>query len=854
MKAKTTKAYKHEAAKRTNIPTDRNRVFMTDEDREKVPFSPEPAGTGGPVLSWRRGPGVRSINTDALPLYIHEKVSPSAFVEQLSRDTEQMDWSAEFNGLPEDAKYDWYKYKGNWSNRIIRGNSVDVMASLAAKEGMNGQVQMAYFDPPYGINFASNYQSSTRKRGDSHPPIEAPSRRAFRDSYVDGRHSYMDAVFKVAVHARALLAETGSFFLQIGTENVHRLSIVLDEVFGAENRVATISFAKSGATSARHLSQVADFLLWYAKDKGQLKFHQLYEPLTRKQKLEHMSSYAMVELSNGTSQNLTPDERDDPDAHLPKGARLFRRMPLTSQGESPTPGRSDGYTWDGTEFPCPPGSHWRVDNPDGLDRLAAKGRLITAGNENLGWKRYEDEIPGRQIHNLWHEQQSPTDMHYVVETAERTIERCILMTTDPGDLVLDPTCGSGTTSVVSERWGRRWITIDASAIPVALCRQRILSSVHKWHLTLDDSEGQLEEAQLSGRLEEYQKARGPLQVGADPATGFVYERVPKVSAARLAYDQPPEATLLVNRPILKKGVKRISAPFTVESHSPWVYVSPSALPETDVRATERETGIRENVVNALGIVGIPASDGTRRPRWRFDNIQLWDDGEDPSSHITHEATLRGSNDRVAIAAVPDDCTAGTALIDIAARATASRDFRKLVVVAFHFEADVRNERRGKLEIVIVRANRDLTIDELKTGKKDHAFVLVGEPDVETIELPTGKWQVTIKGYNVYDPGSGNVRAGGKPTDIDCWMLDTDYDGTSFFARRIHFPAKSTDKQIRRLRGELGSRVDPAQWAFMESLTSAPFPRPTGGRVAVRIVTAFGDEMLTVLTLSPLEDR
>ena len=841
-------SYEHTAAKRTNIPTDQDRVFMTDEDREGIEFSPEPAGTGGPVLSWRRGPGVRDINTAALPLYIHEKVNPYAFVEQLTRaaaDSEQMHWFAEFNGLPADAKYDWYKYKGHWSNRIIRGNSVDVMASLAAKEGMTGHVQMVFFDPPYGINFVSNYQSSTRKRGGSDPPIEAPARRAFRDTYIDGLHSYMDAVFKVAVHARALLAESGSFFLQIGTENVHRLSIVLDEVFGAENRVATIAFAKSGATSAKHLPQVADFLLWYAKDRNLAKYHQIYEPLTRKQKLEHMSSYAMVELPDGTSRNLTPDERDDPDEHLPKGVKLFRRMRITSQGESST-GRSDDYRWNGTVFSCPPGSHWRVDPEEGMGRLAAKGRLIAPEKTGeLAWKRYEEEIAGRQIHNLWHEQQSPTDMHYVVETAETTIERCILMTTEPGDLVLDPTCGSGTTAVVAERWGRRWITIDASAIPVALCRQRILSSVHKWYLTVDDSEGQREEARLAGRLEEYQENPGLLRSGADPAAGFVYERVPYVSAAHLAYDQPPKATLLVNRPILKRGVKRISAPFTVESHSPWVYVSPSA-PETDVRATEREIGIRENVVNAIGIVGIPASDGSG-DRWRFDSIELWDN-DDPSSHITHEATLRGSGDRVAIAAVPDDRTAGIALIDTAARAAARQDFLKLVVVAFHFEADAKNEQRRKLEIVLVQANRDLTIGELKSGKEDHAFVLVGEPDVEMIERSDGKWQVTIKGYNVYDPSSGNVRPGGKPADIDCWMLDTDYDGTSFFARRIHFPGKSADRQIKGLKGALGSRVDPEQWKFMESLTSAPFRRPTGGRVAVRIVTAFGDELLSVLTL------
>ena len=849
MKAKT-KAYEHKAAKRTNIPTDRDRVFMTDEDREKIEFSPEPAGTGGPVLSWRRGPQVRDIKTDALPLYIHEKVNPSAFIEQLTRsgaDGDQMDWFAEFNGLPADAKYDWYKFKGNWSNRIIRGNSVDVMASLAAKEGMGGQVQMLFFDPPYGINFASNYQSSTRKRGATDTPVEAPSRKAFRDTYIDGLHSYMDTVFKVAAHARSLLSESGSFFLQIGTENVHRISIILDEVFGPENRVATITFAKSGASSAKHLSQVADFLLWYAKDKEQVKYHQLYEPLSRKEKLDLITFAAMVELSDGTSRNLTPKERDDPDEHLPKDSRLFSRMPLTSQHESTT-GRSDPYRWNGTWYHCPPDSQWRVDPKSGpksgMDRLAAENRLSATDSGSLRWKQYEDEMPGRQIHNLWHNPQSATDMHYVVETAESVIERCMLMTTDPGDLVLDPTCGSGTAAAVAERWGRRWITIDASAIPVALCRQRILASVHKWYLTLDDSDGQIEEARLAGSLKEYEKNPGPIQFGADPAAGFVYERVPYVSAAHLAYDKPPKATLLVNRPVPKKGVKRISAPFTVESHSPWVYVSPSA-PEPDERANERAAGIRENVVNALEIAGIPASARTG-DRWRFDGIELSED--DPSNHITHEATLRGSGERVAIASVPDDRTAGIALIDTAATAAVRRAFRKLVVVAFHFEADAKNEQRGRLEIVLVRANRDLTIGELKSGKEDHAFVLVGEPDVEMAELPDGKWQVTIKGYNVYDPGSGNVRPGGNPVEIDCWMLDTDYDGKSFFARRIHFPGKSSDKQIKRLKSALGRRVDPSQWGFMESLTSAPFHPPSGGRIAVRIVTAFGDEMLSVLTL------
>ncbi len=840
-----TKAYQHAHARRTNIPTSEDRVYMTDEEREGVPFSPQPGGSDGPVLlSWRRRDDldINAIRTQALPLYIHEKVSPSAFVEQLSKPVEQDtqgDLFDDFNGIPEGARYDWYHHEGNWSNRMIRGNSVDVMASLAVKENLAGQVQMIFFDPPYGIGFNSNYQPSTRKRDGGGAPVEAAPRKAFRDTYVDGPHSYMSTIYCVAIHARALLAETGSFVLQMGTENVHRLSIILDEVFGSENRVATIAFAKSGATSARHLPEVADWLLWYARDKEKVKYHQLYEHLSRQEKLAHMNWDAMVELPDGACRNLTKKERQDPDKNLPGGAKLFRRMRIGSQHESET-GRSGPFRWNGTLYRCPPGEHWRVSH-EGLDTLAAKKRLIATDRGRLSWKRYEDEVPGRRIHNLWSEQQSPNDMHYVVETAEATVERCILMATDPGDLVLDPTCGSGTTALVAERWGRRWITIDTSAIPIALCRQRLVSAVHKWYFTLDDAEGQAQEGELSGT-----SVQATGQSGSNPGSGFVYERVPYVSAAHLAYDRPPKTTLLVDRPLVKKGLRRISSPFTVESHSPWTYVSPSA-PQDDLRDSERDLGIRENVMRALETVGIPMP-SSDADRWHLDGIEAWME-DSQGGGITHQANLRESGERVALALVPDDRSAGPTMVNDLARTAALNDFTKLVVIAFHFEPGVDREKRGKLEILTVRANRDLTVGELASGEADNAFVLVGEPDVEVERLGEGgddRLRVRIRGYQVYDPGSGNLRPSGKPSDIDCWMLDTDYDGKSFFARRIHFPASGSDKQLMRLQSELARHIDPGQWECMQSLTSAPFKRPSTGRLAVRIVTQFGDEMLAVV--------
>lgn len=836
-----TEAYEHADARRKNIPTSEDHVYMGDEERTGEPFSPSPVGSQGPVLlSWQRGKNVREIQTDALPLYIHEKVSPAAFVKQLSEPTEEQgtegDLFDRFNGFAPEAKYDWYHHEGNWSNRMIRGNSVDVMASLAVKEKLAGQVQMVFFDPPYGISFDSNYQPSTRKR-DGSAPIEAAPRRAFRDTYINGLHSYLDTIFSVAVHARTLLTESGSFFLQMGTENVHRLCIVLDEVFGAENRIATIAFAKSGATSAKHLPQVADWLLWYAKDREHVRYRQLYESLTRKEKLAYMSSYAMVELQDGSCRDLTRAERENPDENLPECARLFRRMPLTSQHESAT-GRSDPFPWNETLYHCPPGRQWTVEHPEGLDALADRGRLIATDGGELSWKRYENEIPGRRIHNLWPEPQSPSDMHYVVETAEATVERCVLMTTDPGDLVFDPTCGSGTSALVAERWGRRWITTDTSAIPIALCRQRVLSAVHKWYLTLDDAEGQARESELAGA-----KVKTSGQSGSNPASGFVYERVPYVSAAHLAYNEPQKSTLLFDRPLVRKGVRRISSPFTVESHSPWTYVSPSA-PEGDAHASERDLGIRENVMKALESGGIPIPSSTPG-RWHFDGIEAWVDGS-TNIGITHSATLRSSGERIALAMVPDDRAASAAMVDRMAIYAARNGFDKLVVIAFHFEPGVDREKRGKLEILTVRANRDLTVSELAASRADNAFVLVGEPDVEIKQLEDGRYQARIEGYQVYDPGLGNVHPTGKASDIDCWMMDTNYDGKSFFARRIHFPDKASDKQIGRFLRELSRRIDPKQWQYMTSLTSAPFERPSTGRIAVRIVTQFGDEMLTVL--------
>ena len=841
--------YQHSSNRRANLPTDQTSRFMPDGDRAPVEYRPPLRTREGPVLAWDRDPALDDPCTAATPLYIQEKHHPAAFAESLQSrgDSGQMGMFHAFNNLPEKAAFEWYRHQGNWQNRIIRGESRHVMASLLAKESMAGQVQTIFFDPPYGISFKSNMQANARKRGDAGTgtkavPNEPTVIRTFRDTYQNGIHSYLDNIYRIALHARELLHDSGSFFVQIGSANVHRLAVLLDETFGPENRIATIAFSKSGSTSASTLPEVADYLLWYAKDRDSLQYFQLYEPLTRAEKIEHMSSYAMVELADGADRKLTTHEREDPAKYLAEGASIYQQMPLSSPGVSTT-GRSEPHPWNDTTYPCPPGEQWRV-SPEGLDHLEAIGRLASSGERSrLRWKRYEDEIPGRLINNLWDTKMSPTDLHYVVETAESVIERCILMTTAPGDLVLDPTCGSGTTAYVAEKWGRRWITSDASMVAASLARQRLATGTFDYHLLKDSAEGTLEEHKLQQALvpdESTVKTDG--EWSQDPAKGFVYERVRNVSAAKLAYDEDIEATLLVNRPLRKRGVVRVSSPFTIESHSPYRVVDPESL-----AGVVPSDNVCRTIIETLTTTGI----GSGARTWHVKNIENYPSVE--PGVITHTGW---ANDTLcAIMVVSEDVTVGAHLINVAAEQAANLpSVQKLLIVAFAFEADARSsetERRGRLSIHKIQANQDLRVGNLAARDADHAFTLIGEPDIRITQSSNNPEDIMaeVVGYDTYNPATGQLdHRGTGNRDIQCWMIDTNYDGRSFFAQRIHFPGSRGDRQVERFKRTLGRRVDPSLWASMQSCKSAPFPRPNSGRIAIRIVTNTHTEMTTVITV------
>jgi len=844
MAKNTARGYRHASAQRARAPSEEDRPLMPDKDVGSVPYVPPPrVGTGGPCLSWQRGEALEQ-PTAASALYIQERIHPSEFVRNLTRSREadaQMSLFEDFNNLPDDAKYKWYQHHGNWSNRLIRGPSLEVMASLIVKDDLAGKVQCVFFDPPYGISFKSLYQQSTRSRDEARGTgaANAEQRLAFRDTYENGTHSYLDGIHRTARHVRELLTESGSFFLQISQRNVHRLALVLDEVFGEDNRVATIMFAKSGSTSAAALPEVNDYLLWYCKDKGQLRYRQLFEPLDRKEVISHFNWDAMLELPDGTERQLNPEEKEDPEGAIPEGARIFRRMPLLSSHRSTT-GRSEPFEWNGQVYPCPSNEQWRVSH-EGLERLATyePSRLTSAGKRGalLGWKVYEQEVAGKKIHNLWGDQMSPSDIRYVVETAESVLERCICMTTDPGDLVLDPTCGSGTTAFVAEKFGRRWITSDVSGISLALARHRLITGVFEWYLTQGSPEGEEREKELGGH------GLGPVDAEPDdPSSGFVYPRVPKVSAAILAYDLEADPIYLVDQPIKSKqpGLRRVSSPFTVEAHSPHRYLTiDQALGEEDKQRDQTRDDVDARVVQALATSGVRLGPGERV---RFEDVVP----VDGHRVITHRC--RGAGAHVADTCIalfgPDETVNRFAERKALNEAARYEDARNLLLIGFGFEAGLKVEQLGRIVVHRVQAHQDLRIPGLSPDSKADTLVVVAEPDIDLRQTEDGRWTLEVRGFDSYNPATGQVAPHQGTEEVECMMIDTDYDGSAFLARAIHFPGQGEDPRLKRLKKQLGARLDPERWATCLSAKSSAFPEPASGEVAVRIITRAGAELTT----------
>ncbi|MDZ4656521.1 MAG: site-specific DNA-methyltransferase [Bythopirellula sp.] len=538
---KTVETIKHKEASRKNIPTAEFQSVMREEEKSPIRVAYDRRNRDlDPQLVWR-GKDEQDwsdLVVHAPPLYIQEKVHPKVLVDDLLRRTQsvknaadraagreqQLDLFGDFNGLPEDARStDFYRHDAHWSNRMILGDSLQVMTSLAEREGLRGQVQCIFLDPPYGIKFNSNFQWSTTSRDVKDGKVDQITRepeqvKAFRDTWRDGIHSYLTYLRDRLTVARDLLADTGSIFVQIGDENVHRVREVLDEVFGEENFVSLIAFTKgaTGLGASGRLPARLDYLVWYSRTPENHKFHQLYS--LRSGGID--PNFNWVQLADGSFRRLTQAERSG-EEQLPSGSRVFGDVSLTKPG----PGRKFSIDFKGQTFDS--GKRWWGMTPESLQRALKTGRVDRFGNA-LRQLRFQDESSAVAIGNLWEGFLGQTDPVYVVQTNVEIVKRCILMTTDPGDLVLDPTCGSGTTAYVSEQWGRRWITVDTSRVALALARARIMGARYPYYLLADSREGQLKEAEVTQSTPSESPRSGSIR------HGFVYERVPHITLKSIA--------------------------------------------------------------------------------------------------------------------------------------------------------------------------------------------------------------------------------------------------------------------------------------------------------------------------------
>lgn len=852
MSKKKIDSIKHKTS-RAHIPSkeeagyeDGNQKVQSGKTILELPKNPVVHRGQDPELFWlnKYGNDDRDdlLKVDIRSLYRHEHIAPEQLIKGLyktiieKRNENQTDLFSTNelfgNALERDELEkvsEYYEHSDGWTNRLIQGDSHLVMASLLEREGMAGQVQTLYFDPPYGVKYNSNWQMKLHDRNvtdgsDENLSGEPEMVKAYRDTWELGIHSYLGYLRDRLLVGKELLKETGSCFVQISDDNLHLVRCLMDEVFGSENFVKVITFHTSG-NSSNDLRRVSDYLIWYARDKANMKFRPLYENKT----LLDDEAYRYVEDSNGNIRTITQEEKFNPNL-LPKDSKVFASLPLHSSGA----GNNEPYEYRGKKYGIPSTRHWSTQK-SGLDRLASLGRFVE-GKTAIRYKNYLNDFPFKILTTTWSDTSPEYNKDYVVQTSTKVIERAVLMTSDPGDLILDPTCGSGTTAFVCEQWGRRWVTIDTSRIALNIAKRRLMMSTFPYY-KLYSSEG-------------------------DMRQGFEYQQAVHTTLKSLAKNEPAESEPLYDRPKEDNHLLRVSGPFTVETLQNFEPQSPESIQSEEMKQDDSGS-FEQRIFDHLKSAGV--KNGIKNEQAVFIRVESLADSflHAEGFYLDNE----GNEKKAYFHIGPKFGTVAKQAVNEAVKSCRQRgDADWLIILGFSFESDISNQNVtmsvGSFEVTKVRMHDDLMQEGLlKKDKKAASFVTIGEPDIK-LRKEGNESYVEVSGLDIYDPIKDVVKAR-NVEDIAYWMVDDDYDGSNFVVKQVFFcggnkdefnkwrkglDTLAKDKRKKDVERTLKIEIDDEAFDRLYGFKSHPFETKKGQKIAVRVISQFGEESTKVLTV------
>lgn len=856
---KKIESIKHKSDIRVHIPSkeeagyeDANIKVQSGKKILDLPKNPVVHRGQDPELFWlnKYGNDDRDdlLKIDVRSLYRHEHIAPETLIKNLYKVSEQSGGQLDIFNLNElfgnalekeelDKVSEYYKHQDGWTNRLIQGDSLMVMTSLLEREGMAEQVQMMYFDPPYGINYSSNWQvrisnPNVSESGDNDLTGEPEVIKAFRDTWEYGIHSYLSYLRDRLIIARELLNETGSCFVQISSQNVHLIRMVMDEVFGSENFVSQIAYRTKNMTiDTKLLGSVNDFIIWYAKDKEKVKYRKLYQNTT----VEGDSHWNLYQLPDGSIHKMTTDQIQNHKL-LPKGADPCQLIALYPIGYSPD--RDFEVTFKGKKYKPANNRSWKFDD-EGFKRLVNANRIVPySTGDTIRYLYKLSDYPVSPLHTLWHETAPASSKEYVVQTSTTPIQRCIQMTTDPGDLVIDPTCGSGTTAFVAETYGRRWITIDTSRIAMNIAKIRLMSAIFPYFKLYDADNNDIRQ-------------------------GFIYDKASHLTLESITGAEPSEDVTLFDNPKKDSKIIRVSGPFTVETLQNYEPISPEEL-DIETRVNEEEGVFEEVIKQHLLSTGI--KNGRKDEQVIFTRVDLLN-----HSHLHAEGFfMNGVGEKKAYFHIgPKFGTISKAAVNDAIKECRIRgDASWLIILGFSFESDIEGSTQttsmGKFEVTKARIHDDLLQEGLKKkpSKSAASFVTIGEPDIAVNR--NGKIiTIEIRGLDIYDPISDVV----KPRDVNniaYWMVDDDYDGSNFIVKQMFFcggekdefekwrkglDTLAKDSVKKKVEKTLKIEIDDEAFDRLYGHISHPIEiKKDDQKIAVRITSQFGEECTKVIII------